>query len=43
MEENVDEVGAHRGEELTTTQPMASTTPLSKKHSIDILTNETLQ
>jgi hypothetical protein len=41
MEEHVDE-GAQRGEEPTEIQPMVSTTPLGKKHSNDIRTNETL-
>jgi hypothetical protein len=41
MEEHVDE-GARRGEELTKIRPLLSTTPLDKKHSNDIHTNETL-
>ena len=39
MIEHVDE-GAQRGEELTTIQPMVSTTPLGKKHSNNIRANE---
>jgi hypothetical protein len=42
MVEHVDEVGAQRGEEPMTTQPMVSTTPLGKKHSHGICINEIL-
>ena len=41
MAEHVDE-GAQRGEELTTIQPMVSTTPPGKKMSHAICINERL-